>query len=258
MSESAIIAWQALVIGALGAAVGSFLNVVLVRTAGHRPYLVGRSACPHCGRTLRWYELVPVGSFLMLGGRCRTCRKRLSVQYLLMECLTAALFMLVFLRFGFSLMTPLGMVVVSAMLLIAMYDLRWSLIPDEFSYLLIAAGLLAASVGGVSWVDLMVGVLAGGAFFGGQYLLSRGRWIGSGDIFLGIALGALLGWRALALALGLAYFLGALVAIVQIMRHRTKVGRAMAFGPYLMIGGLLAWLYGEVLINWYLLDVIQF
>lgn len=258
MSDATVTALQALIIGAIGASVGSFLNVVIVRIAAERPFIRGRSSCPHCGRTLAWYELVPVGSFLFLGGRCRTCRKRLTVQYLLLECLTAAMFILVFLTFGFSLLTLSGWLVVSAMVLIALYDARWSLIPDQFSYILIGAGLLTAFISNVPLIDVFFGVLAGGAFFGGQFLLSRGRWIGSGDIFLGLGLGALLGWRALAVALGLAYFLGAVYALILILSRRTRLGRSMAFGPFLMVGGLIAWLYGESLINWYLLDVIRF
>ena len=258
MSETTTLIIQTIFAGALGAAVGSFLNVVVLRMRANQPFLHGHSRCPHCGRQLRWWELVPVGSFLALGGRCRTCRHRLSAQYLLLECLTAAVFMTIFLRYGWSFLTPFGWVVGSTMLLIATYDGKWSLIPDEFSYLFIGSSLIWVLIAQQSWLETLYGLFAGAIFFGLQYVLSRGKWIGSGDIFIGLGLGLLLGWRMFFTALVMAYLSGAIVAAIQIIRRRKSVGTTMPFAPYLMAGGFAAWLFGPAIVNWYVLYVARF
>ena len=103
----------------------------------------------------------------------------------------------------------------------------------------------------VPLIDLGYGLVAGAGFFGLQYFLSRGRWVGSGDILLGGALGLLLGWRMLGLSLMLAYFIGAIIASILLLAKLKKSQSAMAFGPYLVLGGFMAWLWGEQIINWY-------
>lgn len=236
----------------LGAAVGSFLNVVVLRSKQERDWIKTRSACPHCGATLAWWEMLPVVSFTIQRGRCRHCRKRLSLQYLIAEIVTGLGFLGVWFTFGF---TPtellVGWVVVAAMVLIGLYDGRWQLIPDPYTYLLAISGLAAAWLASIAWPDIIIGGLVGAAFFAIQFQLSQGRWVGSGDILLGAALGMLLGWKLLAVALMLAYFLGAVVAVWKLATRRATRTSAMAFGPYLVLGGYIAWLWGPTIIDWY-------
>ncbi len=258
MTDTTVLVVQTIFVGALGAAIGSFLNVVVERTRAEQSFLRGRSKCPHCGRSLHWFEMVPLLSFVALGGACRTCRTRLSVQYLLLESVTATVFMTIWLVFGWTWETPLGWVVAAFMMLIAVYDGKWALVPDEFSLPLIFLGGAWAFLHGLSWSEIVIGGAAGGAFFGLQHLLSRGRWVGTGDIFLGMGLGLLLGWQQLATALILAYLVGACVAAVGIFLRKTKVGMSIAFGPYLMGAGFAAWLFGPAIVMWYLLNVTTF
>jgi prepilin signal peptidase PulO-like enzyme (type II secretory pathway) len=258
MSATALLAVQTVTIAILGAATGSFLNVVILRTKNERSWLRGRSACPHCGRQLRWWELIPVGSFLALGGRCRRCRRRLSLQYLIVECVTAAVFAMVFLRFGWTWETPVAMVIAASMIMIAVYDGRWALIPDSFSWLFVGSTTVWAALQYRQWLAAVIGLGLGLVFFGLQYWLSRGRWLGSGDIFLGAGLGLLLGWQQLLTALILAYLAGAMVAATRIIARRLTARSTMAFGPYLMAGGLAAWLVGPSIVRWYLLYVTRF
>jgi leader peptidase (prepilin peptidase)/N-methyltransferase len=253
-----VVVIQTLMAGAFGASIGSFANVIIMRTHAGRSYLTGRSACPHCGRSLRWWELIPVLSFVALGGRCRTCRHRLTLQYILLECLSAAIFMTVWLRFGWTWLMPLGWVVGTVMLIIAIYDFHWSLIPDEFSIFFIIAGLASGLVARIPLWEIALGGGLGAAFFGLQHVLSRGRWVGSGDILLGLGLGLLLGWRDLLVTLVIAYLVGSVIASVQIIRHRASTKKAMAFGPYLMAAGFVVWLWGPAIVQWYLLYVIRF
>ena len=240
--------------GLIGAAVGSFLNVVVLRTASKEKFTHGRSKCPTCGHTLSWYELIPVISFLGLGGRCRSCKKTLSLQYLIVETVTAAVFMAAWVTFGYVWMTPIVWVVSSAMICIALYDARWSLIPDSFTITLGIVALGALLYQRADPLDHVVGVGIGLALFGLQYLLSRGQWIGSGDIFLGGVLGGLLGWRATLGGFALAYILGAIFALPLLLKkHQAK--QAIPFGPFLLLGAWVAWLWGPALWQWYLLHL---
>ncbi|MBI5466703.1 MAG: prepilin peptidase [Candidatus Kerfeldbacteria bacterium] len=241
--------------GALGAAVGSFLNVIILRTRLGESSVRGRSRCPHCGRDLSWLELIPVASFAWLRGRCRHCRKHISWQYPIVEGLTAAAFIGVVLAQPLTLLTLLSWIVASCLLIIAVYDFRWALLPDGFTLSLAIVGLVSALVGGLPPLEVLLGGLAGAGFFGLQYVLSKKRWVGSGDILLGGALGLLLGWRMLGLALFLAYFIGALVASVLLLLKRQHASASIPFGPYLAIGGYLAWVWGTAIMNWYALHV---
>ncbi len=235
----------------LGAAAGSFLNVLILRTRRQESAFVGRSCCPRCGTTLRWFELIPLLSFGWQQGRCRHCRTKLSWQYPLVEVLTAAFFVLAVMVFGLRWMTLLDWLIAGALIAVAVYDWRWSLLPDGFTLWLAIVGLAGAWLRGLAPADILLGGLAGAGFFGLQFVLSRKRWVGSGDILLGAALGLLLGWRMLGLALLLAYFIGALAASVLLLMKRRRTSSSIAFGPYLVTGAFIAWLWGGPLVDWY-------
>lgn len=234
-----------------GLAAGSFLNVLIFRTHRETSPWFGRSKCLSCGHALSWHELLPLASFLWLRGKCRHCSADLSWQYPLVEAGTALVFVLVASRFGLTWWTLWGWLVASIMIAIAVYDARWSMLPDSFSIALAIAGFAMAAALKVPLIDLGYGLAAGAGFFAAQYFFSRGRWVGSGDILLGGALGLLLGWRMFGLALMLAYFSGAIVASVLLLTRRQKAKGAMAFGPYLVAGGFAAWLWGEQIVAWY-------
>lgn len=234
-----------------GAAIGSFLNVIVLRTKKRQQYWTGRSRCPRCRRPLRWFDEIPVVSYILLRGRCRGCRKPISAQYLIVEILTGLAVMFVWRAFGLSWAFLPALVAVGSMILLGLYDARWSLLPDQFSFLLVAAGLAVALMSRQPPIDILFGGAAGAGFFGLQYVASNRRWVGSGDILLGLGLGLLLGWRWLALAIFLAYFFGAIVAAVLILRRRLQLTSSMAFGPYLLASGFVAWLWGSRIIDWY-------
>lgn len=240
-------------IGILGACVGSFLNVVVLRTRSRKSFLKGRSRCPKCRKNLAWFDLIPIVSYLALRGRCRRCRKPIHPQYVLVEALTAAGFLLVWSQFGLSWLTLAGLVVVAAMLLLGAYDARWQLLPDAFTIVLALGAAAVVLISGASLMDALIGAAAGGLFFFLQYFLSRRKWVGSGDVLLGAGIGLLLGWRMLGVALLVAYLTGALVAVWLMAARKLKASSAIAFGPYLLLGTFVAWLYGELFVQWYLL-----
>ncbi len=241
-----------LVAGVLGAMIGSFVNVVVIRYQQERSFMHGRSTCPACGKGLRWFELVPIVSWLLQGGRCRRCRAVLSRQYVVVETLLAAAFVAVASVHGVSVITVVGWLMASAMMCIAVYDARWSLIPDPFSIVFGIAALTLAGLQWSGWQSPTIGVLLGGGFFAVQYALSRRRWVGSGDIIIGSIIGLVLGGRETAVAFLLAYLSAALVAVVGMANKKLSWSGTIAFGPYLMAAGFVTWLWGETIINWYL------
>lgn len=240
-----------IIVGALGAAIGSWLNVVILRLQSNRPWWSGRSACPHCGTNLRWFELIPMVSYVLIGGRCRYCRRVLTRQYILVEIITAVSFMITYAHFYGGGMVIVAWLLVATMILIGVYDGRWSLIPDAFSIPFILVALVASFLQGQEIVTPLIGGLVGGLFFSAQHMLSGKRWVGSGDIFLGVGLGLLLGWRFLLVALFLAYLSGAFIAGIFILMKRLKLTSAMPFGPYLMAAGFVTWLWGQQILEWY-------
>lgn len=262
-------------LGVLGVLVGSYLNVLILRFSpgeGFRASRKGRSHCPHCGETLRWYELIPVVSYLLQGGKCRSCHKRLSLQYPIVELLGALVFIAVPWQLGWSFITALWILVFLVFILIAVIDLRLGIIPDKLNLLVAGLGLLIALLtyyGGVSysgvdgyallfqlgegnfWLQRLAGVVLGLVLFGGIYLLTRGRAMGMGDVKFAGALGILLGWPDVILALVLAFLVGALVALPLLIGGRAAMRSALPFGPFITIGVTLVFFFGYHILNGY-------
>lgn len=231
----------------LGAVMGSFGNVVVLRgIAGES--LGGRSRCPHCRHMLGVMDLVPILSFLLLRGRCRFCRASISAQYPLIELGSAVLFALAYSHEAFQLL-PGSFLAISLwlLLLIAVYDGRTGLIPDALSLPLLVAGIAYALVtGNQPWIAMLVC----GGFFGVQWVISRGTWVGSGDIILAAGLGALVRMPLHAfLVLLLAYSSGAIVAVGMLLSRRKTTKSTLAFGPFLALAGIVAALWGDVLLR---------
>lgn len=235
----------------LGLAVGSFLNVVASRVPnGER--LTGRSHCPHCGRTLAARDLAPLVSFVLLAGRCRSCHRPIARRYAVVELATALLFAGAVLRFG---LTPAALwlagVGAFAIVLFVM-DLERQVVPDRVSLPAAAAGLGLGFLAGRGFTDLLLGGILGAGFFALQYVLSRGRWVGDGDIRLGAFVGLSVGFRDSVVALVLAYGAGALVALGLLAARRAGVRSRLPFGAFLMAALVVAALAGGPIAAWYL------
>lgn len=233
-------------VGVLGLILGSFANVLIARIPKGES-IGGRSHCMTCGRTLQARDLVPVISFLLLKAKCRTCGENISWRYPLIELLTAALFILAaWMAQGNIMMTIALAISFYAMLLIVATDFDTQTIPDAFT-LLLFIGAVSLRITEGSWS--VAAPLIGLGFFGLQWLLSRGRWVGSGDIFLAGALGILLGsWLLMLLSLWFAYIIGAAVAVIILIRHKRKAAKTIAFGPFLILGAFISLLFGDFIL----------
>lgn len=235
----------------LGACFGSFANVLVVRM--HKASsLWGRSRCPECRALLRPHHLVPILSWLALGGRCASCQKKIHFQYPIVEAVAGALAAIAFFRHpafaspGEAALFLFEFIFTLDLLVLVVSDLRWRLLPIEFmagSIVLFGAGSLL--LGRASATSVFVGVAFGGLFLAAQTIISRGRWMGAGDPWLGALVGAVLGWPAVGLSFYLTYLAGGAVAVFLLVTRLAKRGARIPFAPLLALGAIVMLWFGE-------------
>jgi leader peptidase (prepilin peptidase)/N-methyltransferase len=236
----------------VGLALGSFLNVVIVRLPEHRSLWGPRSACPGCGAAIPWHDNVPLLSFLALRGRCRACAMRISWRYPIVEAATAASFVVAFHVFGPTPDFLVASLLLGTLIAVTAIDLQHQIIPDVITLPGIVAGFLANLASGrVPWLDSLVGIGVGGGVFL-VIILASGGGMGGGDMKLGAMLGAFLGWRLLLVALFVSVLLGGALAIALLATGKRRRKDPIPFGPFLAIGGAVGVLWGERLAQWYL------
>jgi len=239
------------VIFIFGLVVGSFLNCVIYRLALPR----GRSFCPHCKHILSWQDLIPVLSFLILRGKCRYCQKKISFQYPLVEIATGLLFVLIFwhLDFGFDLAFGFWILISCFLIIIFVYDLKHFIIPDKIIYPAIAVVFIYNVLQGPALLmgSGLAAILAAG-FFLSIVLVSRGCWMGLGDVKLAFLMGLFLGFPNILIALFFAFLIGAIIGVGLILAKRKTLKSEVPFGPFLVTGTFVALFLGERIAQWYL------
>jgi leader peptidase (prepilin peptidase) / N-methyltransferase len=238
-----------------GAMIGSFLNVCILRWGSEPKQSVvkPRSRCPRCGRSLSWYDNVPVLSWLILRARCRGCGEPISVQYPLVELATAGIWAYMAWRYGVSLETLRGAVFGTILLGIAMTDAREYLIPNEFTLGGLVIGIVFAAVSGFG--GLATALLGAAVGFGLLWLVAvAGTWVfreeamGGGDIKMMAMVGAFIGWHGVLLTVFLGAFLGSVVFVPLLLAGQRKL---VPFGIFLSVGAALSYLFGPTLVDWY-------
>ncbi|HBG82073.1 TPA: prepilin peptidase [candidate division CPR2 bacterium] len=264
-----------------GLITGSFLNAYEYRKRTKTKNVWhGRSFCPKCKHKLGAMDLFPVLSYLLLQGRCRYCKKPISTQYPIVEMVAAALFGLIYWHFfpsnllnpiDFSsqdiLLKSLGTLAwfyfASVLILVVISDLKEMIIPDEVVLPAIVVafiyGLIASTLGGLEsgylvsrlGMQLIAGIVGSG-FFYSMIVVSKGKWMGGGDVKLAAFMGFALGWPLIFIALLLAFILGSIFGIAIIVLRQKKFADAIPFGPFLAAGTVLAILWGNVVLTWYL------
>jgi len=226
--------------------------------------MMGRSFCPKCKHQISWYENIPVFSFLFLRGKCRHCKKKISWQYPLVELTVGILFVVVFLFnfqfFNFSILTfnsqfltfVRDLFFVSIMIVIFIYDLKYYLILDRITLPAIFIIAVSNIFLGYNWQYLLIGALVGGGFFLAQFLVSKGRWIGGGDIRLGVLMGVMFSWPMILLSLFLSYILGSIISIFLVIFGKKKMDSQVPFGIFLTSASIVTLFWGNAILNWYL------
>ena len=266
-----------LILFIFGLMVGSFLNVCIWRLPEEEQVIRGRSHCRFCSRTIRWYDNIPLISFIILRGRCRHCRAVISWQYPLVELSTALLFLAVAHQFGFTAKAFVYALLGAALLLVAVIDAREMIIPTEVTGPGLIAGIglsfLFPQIQGTShrWAALgasILGIVAGGGFL--WVTAKLGGWVfreklksigeeeamGQGDIWLMAMAGSFLGWgKVLMVNLFLAPFLGSLIGVI--VKYKTRKD-LIPYGPFLVAGTIIALFWGDVIIHGYQSFFIRF
>ena len=270
-----------------GAAIGSFLNVVIHRIPNEESVIFPNSACPHCHKPIKFYDNIPILSWVLLRGQCRNCQKPIAARYPAVEMLTALLFALVYYQIGLSAFLPVCLIFVAAMIALIFIDAENMILPNVITYPLLVGALLVRLIFPVFfgaafftdfrvypmiymqeyplWLVSLVSAILGGLIGGGSLWLVGEIWkrlrgvdaMGLGDVKMMFGVGALLGWQSTLLSIFLGAFSGALIGIFLIARQKNKdMQTQIPFGVFLGTGAIIALLFGERIIRWYFITFV--
>jgi leader peptidase (prepilin peptidase)/N-methyltransferase len=239
----------------LGLAIGSFLNVCIHRVPSQMSVVSPGSRCPSCGYALTWADNIPVVSYALLGGKCRSCRAGISIRYPIVELITMGVFVLHFLVLGPQPLLVPRLLFACAMIVLFAIDLEHHLLPNVVTLPGIVAGLLFSLVLPPGLVSSIIGILIGGGslwLIGEAYYRYSGQeGMGGGDVKMLAMIGAFLGWKLTIVTLVLSSVLGALVGLLVIVSRRGDLKYALPYGTFLALAGLCASLYGDAIVAWY-------
>jgi leader peptidase (prepilin peptidase)/N-methyltransferase len=238
----------------LGLFFGSFFNVCIWRIPRRKSIAFPPSHCPRCKAPIRFYDNIPILSYLLLGARCRKCGQSISGRYPLVEGLTGVLFLLLALKLGISWEFLRGLVFTGLLVIISFIDLDFKLIPDAISMPGVVVGLLSSLLV-QEFVPSLIGATLGAAiiFLAGWLwkLATRKAGMGSGDIVLAAMMGAFLGWQQLLLAIFIGVVLGVIIGGGGALLKKRNLDRPIPFGPFLALGSVTALFLGQAILHWY-------
>ena len=251
----------------LGTIIGSFLNVVDFRYNTGLSFVTGKSKCFSCGKHLHWYELLPLFSFLILGGRCLNCNSKISKQYFTVELITGIVFLALLFKFGLTPILALYLLIASILIVMSVYDFKHKIIPDGMVVVFIALSIIAFvinnPIGQIFNLPVSMDLLAAPilfAFFAFFWLVSRGKWMGFGDAKLAIGVGFLLGFSGGVFAIMLAFWIGAIVSLFLIFLQKIHIGKfhlsmksEIPFAPFIILA-----VFVQLLTSWNLSSLIDF
>jgi leader peptidase (prepilin peptidase) / N-methyltransferase len=244
-----------LFVAVVGLVIGSFLNVCIYRMPRDLSIVWPASRCTACGRQLGWYENVPVLSYAVLLGRCRTCGERISLMYPLIELLTAGVFVATYAAFGPTWLFSIRAVFGAAMIVLLVIDLQHQILPNEITLPGIVVGLAASLVAAPGWRDSLIGAAAGGGVLWlvawAYERLRHQEGLGFGDVKMLAMIGAFLGWKLMLLTLVAASLVGSLTAGVLMAARRADWQSKLPLGTFLAIAAVPVGLVGDVVIAWY-------
>jgi leader peptidase (prepilin peptidase)/N-methyltransferase len=264
-----------------GACIGSFLNVVILRYNPEKTGIVGkhlggRSKCRSCDKILRWFELIPVLSFIIQKGKCRRCQKKISWQYLIVEILSGLIFVAAYFEWGLTLKALLIVLFALSLIVLSFIDFYFQVIPDELNFFIAFFGILFmvlgwqtkefgttsgsfigyyASIFGLRqniFINHLAAAIIAGALFYGLIFITKGKGMGEGDAKLAIASGLFLGWPDIVFGLMLAFIIGGLFGAITIIFKKKKMKDLIPFGPFMATGILLIVFLGFNMCNGYL------
>ncbi|MBN4054399.1 prepilin peptidase [Nitrospira defluvii] len=239
-----------------GLVFGSFINVCIYRLPREESIVLPASHCPSCNASIRWFENIPLISFVLLRGRCRSCRSVISWKYPLVEALHGFGFLYILLQFGFSIQTVVYCLFFSSLVLVTFIDLSHRIIPDFITLPGMAVGVIAAStVLAPGAINSITGLILGGGLFYLVAVLSlailKKEGMGGGDIKLIAMIGAFIGWRGMLLTIFLAACSGAVIGILLILIKGRSRAEPIPFGPFLALGAAISLFWENEILGWY-------
>src|SRR3989337_3222794 len=248
-----------------GLIVGSFLNVCIYRIPRRLSIIIPSSRCPSCNTPIKPWDNIPIVGYILLGGKCRYCKTRISFRYPLVEFLNAALYLIAFWRFGFGLPTVVYFIFSSALIVITFIDLYFQIIPDRITRAGIPLGFLAGSFllpdpfarySLLGMKESFIGLASG---FGLFYLVAlagsaifKKEALGGGDIKMMAMVGALMGWKTVILTTFLGSLTGSVFGITLMVLKGKNRTTKLAFGPFLALGAIITLFFGQEISSWYL------
>jgi leader peptidase (prepilin peptidase)/N-methyltransferase len=248
--------WIVLLVALGGLIIGSFLNVCAHRLPRGASIVSPPSRCTTCGRLLSWYDNVPVLSYAVLGGKCRSCRAPISIMYPLVEVTTAAVFVVGYLRYGLTPLLAIRLLFACAMIVLFVIDLQHRILPNRITIPGIVAGFVFSLFAEPGWISSLLGIALGGGLLLAvsevYYRVRHEEGLGMGDVKMLAMIGAFLGWKLVLLTLLLSSFLGSLVGVAILIVKKESLKYALPFGTFLAAAALLSAVSGDALIAWYL------
>lgn len=254
------ILYPALII--FGLIMGSFLNVCIYRLPRDKSVVLPRSFCPKCRTPIKWYDNVPLFSYLLLRGRCRECHRPISFQYPLVELISGFLSWFIF--YHFNDWTPYIIYYIflaAPLIVITFIDLEHRIIPDLITLpgIVIGAASRFLTMHGSYFdvgLDIFLGILIGGGFLAivgiGYELIKKREGLGGGDVKLAAMLGAFFGWKGVIFILFSSSVLGSFIGIILVLAYKKDMKFAVPYGPFLALGAIFFLFWGEPILNWYL------
>jgi len=241
---------------ALGSIIGSFLNVCIYRLPRGRSIVWPASACPHCQRPLSWFENIPVVSYLVLRGRCRTCQGPISVRYPIVEALTAVMFAAGWWFYGPSPLLVSRLLFGCALIVLFAIDLEHHLLPNVITLPGVVAGFLLSLVTEPGWMASLIGIALGGGILFAiaevYYRIRHEEGLGMGDVKMLAMIGAFIGWKLTLVTLMMASVAGSAIGLLMMATGRGGMKYALPFGTFLALGAAFAAVAGPGLLDWYL------
>lgn len=253
----------------LGASVGSFLSVVIYRIKTSKKGIIfGHSFCPHCNNKLSALDLIPVFGYILLGGKCRYCKKPIAPSYFFLEIITGLVFTALYLKFPFlltlesgttypdlSLLFQFGLYAIYGTFFVGIffYDLQTKEIPDIFLFPLLGISILGSLILHSDQITgILIAVFIALVFYGGQILISNEKWLGEGDLYLAFSLAIIFGWQLFIVCTVLSYVIGTIVSIPLLLTKKAGMKTALPFAPFMITSAFITIFYGNELLNAYL------
>ena len=241
-----------IIIFVLGLVVGSFLNVVIYRLPLKESIIFPSSHCPECETKLKYYDLIPVLSYLSTKAKCRYCGEKISIRYPIVELLNALLFLLTFLKYGLNTEFIIFTILIASLIVVSFIDIKYQIIPNEITFSFIPLGIILSFIfNHITFLNSFLGlIIPAGLLLLIAFIYKKG--MGIGDVKLIGVIGVFIGWKYALISIFIGALIGSVYGVYMILTNKMNRETRIPFGPFISTGAVIMILYGDILINWYI------